>query len=74
MSLPRRRELLGERAEEAEGAVRELLAELPDVALVRVLRWMARGLLAAQAACITQMHDDLAQAHRSPPGQVSPQD
>lgn len=68
MPLARLRELLGERADEAEGAARTLFPELPDAVLARVLRWVARSLPAAQAARITQVHDELAQAHRSPPG------
>ncbi|MBB5234266.1 hypothetical protein [Deinococcus budaensis] len=70
MSLPKLRELLGERAETAEGAARDLCPDLPDATLARVLRWVARGLPGAQAARITQVHDELAQAHRSPPGKA----
>lgn len=65
MSLARLREQLGDQAVDAEGAARALLPELPDAALAKVLRWVARGLPAAQAARITQVHDELAQAHRS---------
>jgi len=62
--LEKLREELGERATEAEEAARVLMPELEDAGLARVLRWVGRGLSAAQAARITQVHDELAQAHR----------
>lgn len=65
MSLARLREQLGDQAGGAEEAARALMPELPDAALAKVLRWVARGLPAAQAARITQVHEELAQAHRS---------
>ncbi|SMB97249.1 hypothetical protein [Deinococcus hopiensis] len=64
--LEKLREELGERATEAEEAARTLMPELEDAGLARVLRWVGRGLSPAQAARITQVHDELAEAHRGP--------